>query len=57
MLFKAWWDGKEIWSKANPNIMEITDDDDDTFAGDMIPSRDEKEDVYSNDELLVKHCS
>ena len=57
MLFKAWWDGKEIWSKANPNIMKITDDDDDTFPGDMIPSGEEKEDVYSNDELLVKHCS
>ena len=56
MLFKAWWGGKEIWSKANPNIMAITDDDD-TFAGDMIPSGEEKEDVYSNDELLVKHCS
>ena len=56
MLFKAWWGGKEIWSKENPNIMEITDDDD-TFAGDMIPSGEEKEDVYSNDELLVKHCS
>ena len=50
----------EIWlgKTSNPNIMEITDVANDTFAGDdMIPS-EEKEDVYSNDELLlVKHCS